>query len=129
MKHEALPEGATVVRWQLEPDLWKGTTRQGRESWGPGEWENEPDRVEWRKPGSLLPRMIVRNRVGGLCGYVGVAQGHRCYGKGWDHSGDQAPGLQMGKVFEWESYKDLGYVIRQVEGLAAQLEEAGAGGQ
>lgn len=33
-------------------------------------WKNEPNRLEWRHAGR--PCLIVRNRMGALCGYVGV---------------------------------------------------------
>jgi hypothetical protein len=169
MQHVDLPEGATVIRWEQTPERFadpKGYGDRGRVSWAEGPWQTEPDHVEWRKPGSALPRMIVRNRLGGLCGYVGAPAGHRLHGAdmekacdlrvhggitfgseceghichvaqpgepehvwwlGFDcvHSGDAAPGLRMGKMFEWETYKELGYVIRETESLAAQLEELG----
>ena len=188
MKHEALPEGATVVRWDLTPERYvmaDGRTREWREQRGSGAWENEPDVVEWRKPGSALPRMIVRNNNGALCGYVGLPPGHALHGAaGWgtggdeandpvryervnqleahggityanecaghichvpragepehvwwlgfdcSHSGDMTPGLRWIAGRDWgerhgEKYRDVAYVIREVESLAAQLEEAG----
>jgi hypothetical protein len=55
-----------------------------RAGWPAGEWDAEPDRVEWRDEVTALPCLIVRNRVGGLCGYVGVPPGHPWHGKGYD---------------------------------------------
>lgn len=50
-----------------------------------GEWDNEPDKVQWQDEQTGLPCLIVRSRHGGnLCGYVGVAEGHPLYGKGYD---------------------------------------------
>lgn len=45
-----------------------------RTGWPAGPWDGEPDRKEWRYKG--LPCLIVRNRFGALCGYVGVSPGH-----------------------------------------------------
>lgn len=53
-----------------------------RSRWHQGPWDKEPDREEWRHLG--LPCLIVRNRMGGLCGYVGVPPGHPWHGKEMD---------------------------------------------
>ena len=50
-----------------------------REGWPAGEWDNEPDKIQWRDETTGFPCLIVRNRMGGLCGYVGVPRGHRFY--------------------------------------------------
>jgi hypothetical protein len=188
MKHEALPEGATVIRWEMlppPPDAETGERFPWRETWGKGEWENEPDRIEWRSPGSALPRMMVRNRFGAWCGYVGLPPGHPLHGRtawgmggtdeqkderldgisvhwgvtytnecsgeichvpqpgepehvwwiGFDtaHAGDLSPGLAAtvrrvcgpSRYGRHDVYRDAGYVIRETEGLARQLEEVG----
>jgi hypothetical protein len=50
-----------------------------KSDWGPGPWQEEPDRIEWRSHG--LPCLIVRQKHhGALCGYVGVPEGHPCFG-------------------------------------------------
>ncbi len=49
-----------------------------RSGWPAGPWDDEPDRVEWRAHG--FPCLIVRNRSGALCGYVGLPPGHRFHG-------------------------------------------------
>lgn len=49
-----------------------------RADWPSGPWDNEPDREEWRAHG--FPCLIVRNNVGGLCGYVGLPPGHPHHG-------------------------------------------------
>lgn len=71
--------GIRFVRWVRVPEL---TEREpfGRESWGEGPWQDEPDLVEWRRPGSSLPRLAVRGGMGAWCGYVGVPEGHPLYG-------------------------------------------------
>lgn len=50
--------------------------------WGPGPWQEEPDRHEWRYNG--LPCLIRRGRIGVWCGYVGVAPGHPFYDEEYD---------------------------------------------
>lgn len=50
--------------------------------WGPGPWASEPDRIEWRYRG--FPCLIVRNKFGALCGYVGLSPEHRHHGKHYD---------------------------------------------
>ncbi len=52
--------------------------------WGSGPWMKEPDRLEWRHA-SGLPLVIVRNRMGALCGYVGVPRGHKFYGAHYEN--------------------------------------------
>lgn len=79
-KLEVLPAGAELVRWETE------TAREGvdREKWGDGPWTAEPDRVEWRRPGSALPRLVLRGPHGSWCGYVGLPPGHPEHGrKAW----------------------------------------------
>jgi hypothetical protein len=52
-----------------------------KSDWGPGPWQDEPDRIEWRWLGTpRFPCLIVRNRSGALCGYVGVPEGHPYFG-------------------------------------------------
>lgn len=53
-----------------------------RKDWTPGPWDDEPNRAEWRYKD--LPCLIVRNRSGALCGYVGVPPGHPVHGKHYD---------------------------------------------
>lgn len=51
---------------------------------GPGPWQDEPDYLSWKDAATGLPCLIVRNRFGALCGYVGVPVGHSAYGKDYD---------------------------------------------
>lgn len=59
-----------------------------RSHWGTGPWDTEPDKVPWVDPGTGLDCLIVRNRSGALCGYVGVPPTHPWYGAayGYGHS-------------------------------------------
>lgn len=52
---------------------------QLRKEIGPGPWDDEPDRVEWRYRG--LPCLITRNQFGSLCAYVACPPGHPWHGK------------------------------------------------
>lgn len=53
-----------------------------RTGWAPGPWDSEPDRIEWRSEG--IPCLIVRNRMGALCGYAGVSPRHPWNRKGYN---------------------------------------------
>ena len=55
-----------------------------RSEWASGEWDNEPDKVQWQDE-TGLPCLAVRSsRSGHWCGYVGVNEGHPCFGVGYD---------------------------------------------
>lgn len=49
-----------------------------------GEWDNEPDKVQWPDAATGLPCLIVRGPSGALCGYVGVPKGHPYHGKDYE---------------------------------------------
>lgn len=55
-----------------------------REKWGAGPWDDEPDKVQWLDHETRLPCLIIRNPMGGLCGYVGVGTGHPWFGVHYD---------------------------------------------
>lgn len=55
-----------------------------KSDWGRGEWQNEPDKVQWQDETTGLPCLIVRGPSGALCGYVGVAESHPDFRKGYD---------------------------------------------
>jgi hypothetical protein len=49
--------------------------------WDRGPWDDEPDKVQWQDHDTGLPCLAVRHRLNGhWCGYVGVAEGHPCFG-------------------------------------------------
>jgi hypothetical protein len=54
-------------------------------TWGPGPWQEEPDRVEWRDEATGYPCLALRNveGTGAWCGYVGVPPGHPYHGKAY----------------------------------------------
>lgn len=54
--------------------------------WPSGEWDTEPDKMQWPDEATGLPCLAVRHpRMGFLCGYVGVPPEHPLYGKSYDH--------------------------------------------
>lgn len=57
---------------------------EDKSEWGDGPWQGEPDKRQWQDPETGLPCLIVRNRLGALCGYVGVSKGHPAYEKHYD---------------------------------------------
>lgn len=80
---DLLPEGSTLIEWKLQPDMYAERDPAWRQ-WGDGPWKDEPDRIEWRRPGSALPRLMLRGPMGSWCGYVGVPEGHPLHGrKAW----------------------------------------------
>jgi hypothetical protein len=52
-------------------------------AWGPGPWQEEPDRVEFTEAG--LPCLLLRGSSwGNWCGYAAVPPGHPAHGKDFD---------------------------------------------
>ena len=72
-----------------------------KSGWPAGEWDNEPDKVQWEDEATGMPCLAVRNRMGAWCGYVGVPQGHRFHGVGYDNVfiGDDDPPAHGGLTF------------------------------
>lgn len=60
------------------------TRTEEKQQWGEGPWLTEPDKVQWTDDATGYPCLIVRNRMGALCGYVGLSPGHPNYGAGYD---------------------------------------------
>ena len=44
-------------------------------------WAGEPDKAQWVDEATDLDCLIVRNRIGALCGYVGMPPGHPLHGQ------------------------------------------------
>lgn len=88
MSYETTPGPLERFPWALRVEHFADESifHVPRASWTPGEWQNEPDIVEWRLEGVPYPLLIVRGRVGCLCGYVGIPEGHALHGM-W--SGDR----------------------------------------
>jgi hypothetical protein len=62
---------------------WKNEDKRDKD-WPKGEWDNEPDKIQWVDPTTNLPCLMVRNHSGAWCGYVGVAEGHPAFGVHYD---------------------------------------------
>jgi hypothetical protein len=50
-----------------------------RTEWPVGEWDREPDKMQWVDEATGLPCLIHRGRFGAWCGYVGVSETHPVY--------------------------------------------------
>jgi len=59
----------------------KQYTTVDKSSWPAGEWQDEPDKMQWPDPDTGLPCLIVRGPSGALCGYVGVSDQHPWHGR------------------------------------------------
>jgi hypothetical protein len=64
-----------------------------KSDWGPGPWQDEPDKRQWLDENTGYPCLIVRNALGALCGYVGVPAGHPAYGHPYDEYDGDGPCL------------------------------------
>jgi hypothetical protein len=55
------------------------------QTWPPGPWDDEPDRVPWTDPATGLPCIVLRSyTTGAWCGYCAVPPSHPCHGAGYD---------------------------------------------
>lgn len=53
---------------------------QDKTGWGPGPWQDEPDKMQFVDQATGLPCLIVRSpSSGSLCGYVGVPETHKAF--------------------------------------------------
>jgi hypothetical protein len=70
--------------------------------WGDGPWHGEPDKMQWIDEATDLDCLIVRNRMGALCGYVGVPPEHPWHGRDYGakviDGGDEYDGCIDGLV-------------------------------
>lgn len=57
--------------------------REDKKEWPVGPWTSEADKVQWVDEATGLDCLILRNRSGALCGYVGVPESHPWHGKGY----------------------------------------------
>jgi hypothetical protein len=55
-----------------------------KSEWLRGEWDNEPDKMQWQDEETGLPCLAVRGPGGHWCGYVGVPEGHPYFEKDYD---------------------------------------------
>jgi len=67
--------------------------------WRPGPWDSEPDNIQWQDEATGLPCLIVRNRLGSWCGYVGVTEEHPAFRKEYDDEAVQNLEVHGGLTF------------------------------
>lgn len=67
----------------MKTDIKTWTRPEDKEALPPGVWHDEPDKAVWIDEATDLDCMINRNRMGALCGYVGVPPEHRLHGIGY----------------------------------------------
>jgi hypothetical protein len=80
---------------------WKTVDKS---TWGPGEWQDEPDKRQWQDLTTGLACLAVRNEHGGnWCGYVGLPPGHPLHGKDY---GDADVEVHGGLTFADTCHKD-----------------------
>lgn len=103
-----------------------------RPEWGPGPWQDEPDRVDFRWYN--LDCFLHRNQMGGWCGYVGVPRKHPAFGhdynevpvsvhggltyadKCWGHLCHAGPGARW-----WLGF-DCGHSMDLLPGMEANMK-------
>jgi len=62
-------------------------TTVDKSTWGPGPWQDEPDKVHWIDQKTDLDCLMVRSQHGGnWCGYVAVTEGHPLFGVGYSET-------------------------------------------
>lgn len=54
-----------------------------KSTWSDGPWQSEYDKAQWIDQDTSLDCLIVRNKLGSLCGYVGVTSDHPWHDVGY----------------------------------------------
>lgn len=75
-----LPGGRVLPSVDVTKVLEGREGRPPKSDWRPGPWHDEPDKIVWVDPVTNFDCMVVRNHLGGLCGYVGLPPGHPWHG-------------------------------------------------
>lgn len=69
---------------------WRDVEAPVKQAWGPGPWQEEPDKVQWEDEVTGLACLAVRNAYSGnWCGYVGVNDKHPLYGTPYQQVDDR----------------------------------------
>ena len=80
----------------MEHRTW---TTEDKAAWGPGPWQDEPDKEQFPDAVTGLPCLVKRDPFGSLCGYVGVSEDHPWFGKGYgDVDADVHGGLTFADI-------------------------------
>jgi len=85
--------------------------------WPAGEWDGEPDKVQWQDDKTGLACLAKRHgRQGHWCGYVGVPPTHRLFGKGYSEAdADVHGGLTYADACDGGA-EDVGICHKPAEG-------------
>lgn len=88
-----------------------------RDGWPQGEWDKEPDKVQYPDPVTGYPCLAKRNQMGVWCGYVGVPEGHPAHGKGYgDVEFEVHGGLTYADNCQDVEDEDQGHAICHIPG-------------
>lgn len=72
---------------------YKAYATLDKSKWHAGEWQYEPDKVQWIDAATGLDCLAVRHEsLGHWCGYVGVGPEHQFHGKDYDEVGASVHG-------------------------------------
>lgn len=123
-----------------------------KSNWARGDWDNEPDFLEWTDDSTSYPCMAIRTELtGSWCGYVGVSKDHPLFEKDYHditdlevHGGITYGNPLKGKEGYWffgfdcahfgdfcpihpnlflnGDYRNLSYVQKECASLAKQLK-------
>jgi hypothetical protein len=74
----------TTQNTDIKTQTWV-TINRVEQGWPSGEWDGEPDEVQWGDEATGLACLLVRHPYyGHWCGYVGVPPGHPLYGEDYN---------------------------------------------
>jgi hypothetical protein len=79
-------------------------------AWGDGPWVSEPDKMQWVDRATGLDCLIVRSHSSALCGYVGVPEGHPCFGLGYEDA-------RIPEAVHAAAHRELNFAGLCMEGL------------
>ena len=82
--------------------------------WSDGEWRDEPDKVQFQDKTTRYPCLIVRNRMGALCGYVGIPQLHPLYEKDYNDTVTAPKAILEREVIE-DKFPIIGLFVADAE--------------
>lgn len=91
-----LAEDVVINGVPVERALWW----VDKADWGPGDWAEEPDKVQWTDRRTGLPCLAVREvDLGHWCGYAGVPEGHPAFGLDYERVADMGVSAHGGLTF------------------------------
>lgn len=82
----------------MEARTWTTIDKTG---WGDGPWNDEPDKEQWTDETTGYACLLKRNKLGALCGYVGIPPGHPWYQISYDdvRVGQDSPDVHGGLTY------------------------------